>query len=80
MSFFASIVAVEIVTVSQQLDLSELMLEPNLLCFVIGFMNFVLRCQLVHLINLEMLDSSYIILTPMPTMLLLAQHLIQQLD
>ena len=80
MTFFASIVAVEIVTVSQQLDLSELMLEPNLLCFVIGFMNLVSRSQLLHLINLEMLDSSGIILILGLTVLLMAQPLIQRLD
>jgi len=78
--FFAGIVVVEIVTVSQQLDLSELTLEPNLLCFVIGFMNLVSRSQLLHLINLEMLDSSGIILILGLTVLLMAQPLIQRLD
>ena len=80
MPFFAGIVVVEIVTVSQQLDLSELTLEPNLLCFVIGFMNLVSRSQLLHLINLEMLDSSGIILILGLTVLLMAQPLIQRLD
>ncbi len=80
MPFFAGIVVVEIVTVSQQLDLSAQTLEPNLLCFVIGFMNLVSRSQLLHLINLEMLDSSGIILILGLTVLLMAQPLIQRLD
>ena len=78
--FFASIVVAKIVIVLQRLGWLGQMLEPNLPCFVIGFMNLVLGSQQLHLINLEtMLDSSIILILGL-TVLLMALHLIQHLD